>query len=208
MTNPTITYDNGTRIEEWKEDGLLHREDGPAYSADNINNHINEGKWSKEKWYIRGKLHRDDGPAWTERLGNGDLSSEFWACQGKYHRIDGPAKIFYKKGIPHYEYWILDGKHHRDNGPAMIEYGRDGKSIRDEWYQFGHHHRTVGPAIEYFSSFDYYRNKWIHNGEHITHRIIRLCKSLNFPKEKIENPWSTWTDDERILVHLSLSDDD
>jgi hypothetical protein len=48
-----IYYADGGFIErEWWLNGLMHREDGPAF----------EGR-SYELWYIYGKCHRLDGPA-------------------------------------------------------------------------------------------------------------------------------------------------
>ena len=44
-------YDNGDK--EWRLNGLLHREDGPALEyAD-----------GSKSWYLNGELHREDGPA-------------------------------------------------------------------------------------------------------------------------------------------------
>ena len=42
---------NGAK--EWRIDGLLHREDGPA---------IEYGNGTKA-WFLNGKIHREDGPA-------------------------------------------------------------------------------------------------------------------------------------------------
>ena len=44
-------YDNGEK--QWRVNGKLHREDGPAYeSAD-----------GRKEWRLNGKFHREDGPA-------------------------------------------------------------------------------------------------------------------------------------------------
>ena len=64
------------------EDGLYHREDGPAYESYKKLNGV-------KMWLINGKFHREDGPA-IERT-KGHLE---WYINGKRHREDGPAIIF------------------------------------------------------------------------------------------------------------------
>ena len=66
-------YDNRT---EWRQNGVLHRDDGPAIEWNN----------GDKCWYQNGKLHRTDGPA--EEWATG---SKAWYQNGKLHRIDGPA---------------------------------------------------------------------------------------------------------------------
>ena len=64
-TYQVTIYSNHT---EWKFDGELHREDGPA------------AEWSdgSKLWYINGKLHREDGPA-VEYAND----SRYWYINGK-----------------------------------------------------------------------------------------------------------------------------
>jgi hypothetical protein len=71
------------------KDGLLHREDGPAYI----------GFDGQQSWYKNGKLHRVDGPAIMNSNGN-----RFWYREGKCHREDGPA-VIYADGQKN---WFLD----------------------------------------------------------------------------------------------------
>lgn len=73
---------------EWRQNGELHRIDGPAIE------YANGAKF----WYLHGKLHRTDGPAveWA----NGD---KFWYFHGKLHREDGPA-VEYSNGKK--EWWF------------------------------------------------------------------------------------------------------
>jgi hypothetical protein len=54
-------------VEYLNEQGLLHREDGPAREYSN----------GTKAWFINGKLHREDGPAVEH--GNGD---EEWYLNG------------------------------------------------------------------------------------------------------------------------------
>ena len=58
----------------WCQDGLLHRDDGPAIEW------INGDKY----WYKNGKLHRIDGPAveWT------DGSGEYWINNNYYDSLE------------------------------------------------------------------------------------------------------------------------
>jgi hypothetical protein len=50
-SNPTVGPDG---IAEWRDDeGLLHRDDGPA--------RVYPG--GREEWFRHGRLHREDGPA-------------------------------------------------------------------------------------------------------------------------------------------------
>jgi hypothetical protein len=97
-----MTDNNGNK--EWRLNGELHREDGPA--AEYINGY--------KAWYIHGKRHREDGPA-IERV-NGD---KWWYLNGKRHREDGPA-IEDANGA---NVWFLNGKRHREDGPALVYYG-------------------------------------------------------------------------------------
>ena len=65
--------------DEWRnEDGLLHREDGPAI------------KWSygTNEWWQNGKRHREGGPA----IEGSNGSCQWWQW-GHLHRAVGPATI-------------------------------------------------------------------------------------------------------------------
>ena len=72
-----IVHPDGLR--EYRLNGALHREDGPA----------KEDLGGNKKYYIEGKLHRTDGPAFQRIDGY-----EEWRLDGEKHRADGPAVIF------------------------------------------------------------------------------------------------------------------
>jgi hypothetical protein len=72
----------------WRLNGKLHREDGPAV----------EWKNGDKEWCLKGERHRENGPAF-ERV-NG--YKEWW-LNGEYHREDGPA-IIYPNGSK--EWWL------------------------------------------------------------------------------------------------------
>jgi hypothetical protein len=77
MKQPELTVSPmGTR--EWRVNGTLHREDGPAVEyAD-----------GGTEWFLNGELHRTDGPAVEYADG-----SNYWYLNGKCHRKDGPAVV-------------------------------------------------------------------------------------------------------------------
>ena len=81
---------------EWKQYGLLHREDGPAKEWD-------DGSF---EYLFRGRRHRDDGPAVVYLTKN---HFEGWFRQGLRHRDDGPAITREDNFGIHYEWWV-DGE--------------------------------------------------------------------------------------------------
>jgi hypothetical protein len=78
---------------EHYNNGILHREDGPAYEDDEGN----------KQWYFNGKLHRVNGPA-SELLDRDE-----WYINGKLHRVNGPA-IEYHDESSHLNEWFLNDK--------------------------------------------------------------------------------------------------
>ena len=80
-------YEGG--IVEWRLDGKLHREDGPAEISCNT-----------QSWWLNGKRHREDGPAMIKN----ELRYQSWWLNGERHREDGPALI-----DGNYQSWWLNG---------------------------------------------------------------------------------------------------
>ena len=78
--------DDGTQ--EWRLNGKMHREDGPAY--------LSHDGW--KAWYLNGKLHREGGPA---VIGSDGYNA--WWLKDERHREDGPA-IVYPDGNK--EWWL------------------------------------------------------------------------------------------------------
>lgn len=70
-------------VQKYKnEEGLLHREDGPAWSE-----YWPNGQLFFEYWLINGKYHRDgDLPAITVWHEDGTKYKESWLTKGEYHR--------------------------------------------------------------------------------------------------------------------------
>ncbi|MEJ2031696.1 MAG: hypothetical protein P8Y63_01350 [Deltaproteobacteria bacterium] len=68
-----------SRAVMWRRDGLLHREDGPAY----------ERADGTRRYYKQGLLHREDGPAVVHPDG-----TCLWFRHGVLCREDGPPVVF------------------------------------------------------------------------------------------------------------------
>ncbi len=81
-------YEDGHK--EWRINGKLHREDGPAIEYPN----------GDKEWYINGKHHREDGPAIELHDGHKE-----WRINGELHREDGPAVEFTGGDT---EWWLND----------------------------------------------------------------------------------------------------
>jgi len=90
---------NGDR--EWRVEGKLHREDGPAVEYE-------EGGG---EWWLHGVNHRDDGPAAVFPDG-----SFAWYRNGLPHRVGGPA-LWEPDGRAG---WYRNGLPHREDGPAIF----------------------------------------------------------------------------------------
>lgn len=146
-------------------DGVLHREDGPA---------LQKGPFFEDdtplmEHRFRGNLHREDGPA----LYQGDHAVYY--RHGLEHREDGPSNIM----DGDVEYRLFD-RLHREDGPAIITQGReiwyrddlehreDGPSMKDDigerWHRHGRLHRVGAPALTYTDGTEgYYVNGRLHN---------------------------------------------
>jgi hypothetical protein len=100
----TVDKDGSIR---WTLNGVLHREDGPAYEQ------VSGTKW----WYLNGVVHRIGGPAIIFNDG-----AKHWYLNGKMHREDGPAAE-YAGGTKH---WYLDGE-------SIIVRNPDSPSFKKRW---------------------------------------------------------------------------
>lgn len=85
---------------EWRLNGLLHREDGPAV----------ESKDGSKHWFLNGRKHRVGDPAseWAD-------GGKGWVVDGRYHREDGPA-VEHKDGRKE---WLFDGNYISDNSEFL-----------------------------------------------------------------------------------------
>lgn len=169
LKNGTITVRRSllSKTIEWKQDGVFHRDQGPAKITP-----------SQITWFRNGQMHRSNGPATIYHDGVQEFY-ECWMQNERLHRVGGPAETtrFADKVVSHeklnwfqddrpyrennlpttetlkYNLWRnSDNEIHRDDAPA-IEYHNG----RKKWYQRGALHREDGPAIECANgSFKYY----------------------------------------------------
>jgi hypothetical protein len=106
---------NDLGVTEYYEDGVLHRDGGPAIIHPD----------GTQIWMCRGTLHRDgDEPAITRPNG-----AKHYYKHGERHRNGSPAVMEHFKT----EWWAND-KLHRDDGPAVIFFGEG----PDQWWVNGH----------------------------------------------------------------------
>ena len=101
-------YESGaTRTVKYFRDGLLHREDGPAYIG-----YYESGEIEYEGYRIAGEHHRVGGPARIGYLKTGEKRYEEYYVSGDFHRLDGPAYIGHKDYLSHprVEEYYIDGR--------------------------------------------------------------------------------------------------
>ena len=89
---------------EYRLNGKLHREDGPAKIWPN----------GSIAWCLNGKLHRTGGPA---AIFPSDI---IWYTNSKYHRLDGPAVIQSNILSGSFIRWFIHGINYQEED--YIEY--------------------------------------------------------------------------------------
>ena len=106
-------------LTEWRLNGKLHREDGPAVELFN----------GCKSWYLHGQRHREDGPA-SEYPGR----SRSWYIRDERHRMDGPAielvngsKFWYFEG-----HELTEEQHTRIR--SRIERAEKARQHRIKWF--------------------------------------------------------------------------
>jgi hypothetical protein len=125
-------YEYPNKTKEYRKDGKLHREDGPAVEMPRGSKYwyLNGVEYSEENW------QKEVAKLKGERLmeifvRNNDLNSIpsgfsgvavwpsgtlVWYLKGKIHCEDGPAW----ERVDGYKAWFVDGKRHRKDGPAIV----------------------------------------------------------------------------------------
>jgi hypothetical protein len=182
---PAVECTNGYK--EWYKHGIYHREGGPAI----------EYKNGSKSWCLNGKLHREDGPA----IEGADEGNEWW-IEGKelteeefktYQKENNiPERIEEEDGTIEYR---LDGKLHREDGPAVE--GANGDKI---WCLNGKCHREDGPAIEYANGDKHwYLNGKCHREDGPAVEWADGDKSwyLNGERHREDGPAVEWADGEK-----------
>jgi hypothetical protein len=114
MKTYRVTKDINGTTRWYNEEGLYHREDGPAY----------EGANGDKFWYLNGQLHREDGPAIECTDGY-----KTWWINGKklteeeFNSRTQPIKDILNK-INRVEYIDSEGR-------QLVKYGKHSFSIQD-----------------------------------------------------------------------------
>ena len=100
-------YKNGNKhYEEYRINGELHRENGPAaiYYYENGNKHC-------EEYYINNNFHNENGPAEIYYYKNGNKQHEEYYINDKLHNETGPAIIkYYEDGSTEREEYYINGE--------------------------------------------------------------------------------------------------
>jgi len=163
-------------IADYRQFGILHREDGPAIvlnETTDTNFFIPEKRFFLFGQSIEESVYKKLGAERliaenssiiekTVRYGihhldiflNLEFGCSFKNVFGRIHCSDGPAVI--GESISdidgsHYKFtlkvWRQFGRMHREDGPAFLLQDEFGRVIREEYFQFGQRHRDSGPAI-------------------------------------------------------------
>jgi len=95
-------------VKEWRENGVLHRTNGPAV----------DGGYGNREWWEDGVRHRTAYPAVVK---DGGSHREWWSL-GRLHRDNGSPAIVRSDGTKE---WWENGVRHRSGGrPAVVGRGR------------------------------------------------------------------------------------
>lgn len=176
-----VTYwPNGDckRVEHRDENGLLHREIGPAveewYTTTQYHrmgiyedfHRLASGvpfqTWQenrrrkKVEYWMHGQRHRENGPAVEEWHMGRRKSMQIYYVNGELHRLasEGPAYQAWREDghREKVEYW-LDGQLHRYGNPAVQKWSEDGYIKEVIYYEKGKVHRNDGPAWILFKKY-------------------------------------------------------
>lgn len=110
---PARIYSNGTK--QYYKHGYLHRVGGPAVQA-------NHEYCKKTVYYFEGVIHNSNGPAYIERWINSELLKYFE--QDKLHHLKGPAVIlryFNSKIKDDIQYFINGEYYSRENFEKVLK---------------------------------------------------------------------------------------
>lgn len=177
--------DNDQLIIKHYQNGVLHRDDGPAVIAfRNVDPNSIKGKdtdfllnWKAtprvEKWYKNGVLHRQDGPAYLF-IENGVITRARLMSFGDFP----PAWV----RVQDTEGWFLNGIEDRlDGGPTFTNY-----ALREQrWVKNGQYHRIGGPALIFtdYAETDFF---WFENGKYKDGEYIMDGETVRLSKEEAQ----------------------
>jgi antitoxin component YwqK of YwqJK toxin-antitoxin module len=135
-TDPTTEtyYENGKiKSQQWRINGILNNENGPA-----VIYYYKNGQIKSQSWYINGIIHNVNGPAYIDYYKNGKIEYQAWYINGILHNENGPSNIFYyENGQIESQSWYINGILHNENGPAYIYYYENGQINFQEWWLNG-----------------------------------------------------------------------
>jgi hypothetical protein len=110
--------------QEWRQNGKLHRLDGPAVIYPN----------GRQEWWMDGDLHREDGPAIIDHD-----DSQMWYQYGRCHRLNGPAVVG-ENGRTHL--WFFDN----------VYLGAGIEGFWALWNELNSDQRDNAELLKYFAS--------------------------------------------------------
>lgn len=126
--------DDTHHVVAYYEDGLLHKDDGPAI----IRYNPEKNQITQKKYYSKGMLHREgDKPA--IKVTTKDVWEREWYVDDELHRVGAPCAILFERLFKHegmrelYKDWRLYGKLHRLDGPTLCQ--SDGHPV--QWHLMG-----------------------------------------------------------------------
>ncbi len=133
-------FDGTLRGENWRVDGKLHREDGPA-----IREYRRNGSLKAEHWFREGNRFRVNGPGAVMYREDGSVS---WECHTFRDGVwqDGQPSFIKRARDGHVtRHEWNEGNRHRVDGPAVIDYHSDGTVKRERWFIDG---KRLPPELE------------------------------------------------------------
>lgn len=190
-------YDNGEIEMRWyDENGLKHKEKGPAYLLFH-----KDGQRLKEKWYIHGMKNSTNGPATKEWYADGRRKKESHFLMGKRHHLKAPSLIRWNKNhLVTEEIWYKHGEFHRKGAPALksfcdedfnekeylVRFVFEERCYSERWYYNGELHRTGDkPAVvcrninKQIVSQEFYKND----------QDVHMARNMNQMNLPIRNIW-------------------
>ena len=148
---PARTYSNGTK--QYYKHGYLHRIGGPAVEA-------NYGYCTKTVYYYEGKIHNEKGPAYIERWCNSELLKYFE--NDTLHHLQGPAVILR----------YFNKRHSRSND---IQYFINGKYYTNKNFE-----KVIKTAKKFISKLKQKRRNKITNIIYeSTTNCFEICKIIS-----------------------------
>lgn len=146
-------YDGTKEYEEWRQNGILTRKNGPPICNFDKNGRLideeKQNKTNEEKQTCNTEeKNTQDCVEVFETYVNNILVRSRSLKNGKLHSKNTPAIIHNAdNGKPYHEEWWFEDKLHRKNGPAVKTFDENYRIISEQWYCNGKLHCENGPAL-------------------------------------------------------------